>query len=80
MKKCAKCKDESSRTYSTYFEGGVGYEFCETCTDILETFPVPTNIMHVFLIPDDRMSQVNRNIFEARRRRIKGQSVWKGKM
>lgn len=75
MNKCAKCKNDTEGG-STYVEGGTSYQFCKTCSDILETFPVPTNIMHVFLTPDERQSQIDRNMFEARKRRISGIKLW----
>ena len=74
MAKCAKCKKIAS---GAIIEGGVSYDFCQTCLDILNTFPIPTNIMHIFLTPEDRQSQEDRNIFEARKRRLAGLSVWK---
>lgn len=74
-KKCDKCKDYIVNG-STYIEGGISYHFCKTCTNILETFPVPTNIMHIFLTPEDRLTQFQRNIFEARKRRVSGNSPW----
>jgi hypothetical protein len=75
MQKCAKCKDPI-KNGSTYVEGGIAYQFCETCTAILETFPLPTNIMNIFLTPEDRMSQADKNIFEARKRRVQGKGNW----
>jgi hypothetical protein len=70
---CAKCNDTANG--STIVDGGVSYSFCKTCSNILETFP-NTNIMHIFLTPDQMQSQVDRNIFEARKRRVKGERVW----
>jgi hypothetical protein len=60
MKKlCAKCKDPANG--SIFVEGGVSYPFCKTCTEILDSFSIPTNILHVFLKPEDKLSQVEKN-------------------
>jgi hypothetical protein len=67
--KCCKCYS-SLEGGSTYIEGGMAYSFCKICTDVLETFP--TNIMHIYLIPESKQSQADKNIFEARKRRNKG--------
>lgn len=75
-KKCDKCKD-SIKGGSTVVSEGIAYNFCKSCTEILETFPNPSNIIHIFLTPDQRQSKADRNIFEARKRRAKGESVWK---
>lgn len=75
MIKCAKCKS-SCEGGSTYLEGGVDYPFCKECTDILETFPIPTNILHSFLGSEKMQSQITKNIFAARKRRAKGEKVW----
>jgi hypothetical protein len=75
MQKCAKCKADANG--SIIVEGGVSYPFCNECSSLLETFPVPTNILHTFLTEDQRMSQEDKNIFEARKRRLKGKSLWK---
>ncbi len=77
MQKCAKCKHPADGAIIT--EGGVSYPFCNTCTKILETFPVPTHIMHIFLKHEDMMSQADKNIFEARRARLDGERAWHNK-
>lgn len=69
--KCSKCNDPFEGG-CTYIEGGNAYQFCKTCTDILETFPVPTNIMHMFLNPN----QKDKAIFSARKERLNGKSPW----
>lgn len=75
MNICAKCKKHTENG-SNIVEGGICYQFCKECSVILESFPSSTNIMHIFLTPDERQSQEERNIFEARRRRAKRQSCW----
>lgn len=75
LTKCAKCKEDTNGG-SIYVEGGTSFRFCKTCSDILETFPVPTNIMHIFLTEEQKQSQITRNIFEARRKRLQGISKW----
>lgn len=77
MDKCAKCGD-NAKGGAIYVEAGVAYPFCKTCTEILETFPVPANIMHIFLTPEERQSQETKNIFDARERRLKGEKLWVG--
>ena len=77
MERCVKCKSPANGAIIT--EGGVSYPFCNNCTKILETFDVPTNIMHTFLKHEDMMSQVEKNIFEARRARLNGEGTWKTK-
>lgn len=73
---CAKCHSDFEFG-STIVKDGIAYKFCKTCTNILESFPVPANIMHVFLTPEDKQSQENKNIFEARKRRAESKSLWK---
>jgi hypothetical protein len=75
MIKCSKCKS-SCEGGSTYIEGGETYSFCKECTDILETFPIPKNILHTFLGTEKMQSLITKNIFEARKRRVKGEKVW----
>lgn len=72
--KCAKCEDDTEGG-STFVQGGVAYPFCKTCTEILESFPIPTNILHIFLKPEDMETQEEKNIFEARRR-ASGERYW----
>lgn len=74
MIECVKCKHPADG--ATITEGGINYPFCDTCTKILELFPRSTNIMHIFLNPDDKSSQENKNIYEARKRRTKGHLLW----
>lgn len=68
MKNCVKCKSNTIGG-STIIEGGTSYAFCKECTNILQTFPIPTNIMHIFLKQEDRINQFDKNIWEARKRR-----------
>jgi recombinational DNA repair protein (RecF pathway) len=74
--RCAKCKSSIDMdSTSTYIEGGESYPFCKKCSDILETFPIPANIIRQFLTPEQQQSQVQRNIFAARKQRTEGKKI-----
>lgn len=72
---CAKCKKDTKEG-SSMVEGGKVYRFCKTCSKILHSFQMPTNIIPIFLKSENDMSDEMRNIFEARKRRAEGQTVW----
>lgn len=76
MNKCSKCKKDTE-SGSTFVEGGISYRFCKDCSDILNTFSIPTNIIPIFLQSHKEMGNINKNIFDAREKRLKGNSPWK---
>lgn len=74
-KKCEKCKD-SLEGGAVFVEGGKSYNFCKLCSKILESYPKTGNIIPIFLKDDSEMTQVDKNMFEARKRRAKGETLW----
>jgi hypothetical protein len=72
-KRCKKCKRKAVNG-ACYVEGGESYIFCKTCSEILETFPLPNRI-HLFLMDDTFVQK----IIEARERRARGESPWQQK-
>jgi hypothetical protein len=66
---CAKCKSEAT---VNFVQEGTVYPVCETCLKIIESFPVNSNIAKEFFKYEDSMTQVMKNIFEARKRRAQG--------
>lgn len=71
MQECSKCKKDATGG-SSYIEATVLYPFCIECTQILETFPNPILILNRFLDSEEKQSQVEKNIFDARKGRVKG--------
>jgi len=76
MPQCSKC-NESIKDGSVIIHNGVVYKFCKTCSDILFSFPSPETIVKTFLSPEENQSQVQRDIFEARKRRSQDIMIWK---
>lgn len=67
--KCAKCKEPADG--NTYCKESEAFKFCKLCSEIIETFP--PGGWHSFL--DE--GQIAKNIIEARRKRLKGESPFR---
>jgi len=74
--KCAKCNSEPNG--KSFTEGGICYVYCQLCTDILESYRQITH--QSFLTPDQRLSQIERNIREAKKNRALGKSLWQNRI
>ena len=74
---CSKCKAETSKM-TCMAEGGNGYAFCPLCTDILEGDKCETHHVMTFMENDEsfEMTQVQRNMLNARLMRAEGKGVW----
>jgi len=72
MNICSKCKIESN--CNSFVEGGETYFFCGTCSLILDSYPSIS--IEYFLTPEDKLSQIEKNMRDARRRRAEGKSLW----
>lgn len=75
---CKKCSSDLEGG-SIIVKEGISYCFCKECSDILYTFANPTDIIYIFLKPDSELSEEDKNIFGAKRRRARGESVWEKK-
>lgn len=74
MNCCDKCKKDCSGG-STYVEFGETYKLCDVCTKVVESIP-NTGVIRRFLSPEDSWNQIEKNMFEARKRRAEGIKVW----
>ena len=72
---CKKCSSDLEGG-SIIVNGGIAYCFCKECSDILHTFPNPSNIIQVFLKPESKMSEEEKNILDARKKRASGENKW----
>lgn len=72
MKKCTKCEKDANGAF--FVEGGNCFQFCKECTDIIETFP--TGYAITTFINFGKYNLIEKNILEAKKRRIRGETIW----
>lgn len=72
---CSKCKKKILKGVWHTHHGQL-FHFCKTCNEILETFPDHAKIIHEFIKDEKEMTKVQKNIFEARTRRVLGETYW----
>lgn len=67
--KCVKCKVSCDHP-ALVVSGGMGYKLCNTCEEVYKSFPNSIEITN-FLSFNESCP-----VYEARKRRAKGESIW----
>lgn len=70
---CTKCKEDA---VVSIVRGGEYFPLCDTCNKILETCTNHNFFFDHYLCPKQIQSQINKNMFEAKKLRVLGKSPW----